>query len=163
VLLALWPWEGKKMTKAHSTHKSALVGAMLAGAVAVCAATPSKADTIYNVNLTIGTGSVTGTITSDGALGVLVYADITYFDLLLNDGTLTYTLDKGPTTTVGIRGTAVTATATGLFFNLDSTDNPAFLIFVSPGVAWVCWNGTNGPNGNCNNSFVSASYLYISP
>jgi hypothetical protein len=112
------------MTKAHSTHKSALVGAMLAGAVAVCAATPSKADTICNVNLTIGTGSVTGTITSDGALGVLVQADITDWHLLLNDGTLTYTLDKGPTTTEGIRGTAVTATATGLFFNLNSTDNP---------------------------------------
>jgi hypothetical protein len=131
------------------------------GAVAFGGATPSKADIIYDVNLTIGAGTVTGTITTDGALGVLSSLDITNFHLVLSEGALSFTLTSaGGFSVENIRGTAVTATAAGLFFNLNSTGNPADFIFNTSQLAFVCWNGANG---NCNNGPVSASYFEIAP
>jgi hypothetical protein len=145
----------------HSRGKSALVGAMFAGAMALCAVTPSKANPIiYNVNLTIGSGSVTGTITTDGTLGVLAKADITDWNLTLSDGTHTQTLLDNSQSVENIRGTGVSATAGGLFFNLSSTDNPSDFIFSYPSVAFVCWNGANG---NCANGLNSASFLFVDP
>jgi hypothetical protein len=139
-----------------------LAGAALAGAVALCAATPSNANPIiYNVNLTIGTGSVTGTITTNGTIGLLARDDITDWNLTLSDGTHTQTLLNNPDSVENIRGTGVSATTTGLFFDLSSTGNPSDFIFVDPGVAFVCWNGTNG---NCDSPTVnSASYLFVAP
>jgi hypothetical protein len=66
--------------------KSKCAAALLA-AVAVCSATVSKADTLYNVDLSIngffgGTTAITGYIKTDGVLGQpLTAADITGWDL----------------------------------------------------------------------------------
>jgi hypothetical protein len=75
------------MTKSRS--KSALVGGFFAGALALSVATPSKADTIYTVDLAFGAASVTGTITTDGTIGVLDIPDVTSWNLVLNDGKTT--------------------------------------------------------------------------
>jgi hypothetical protein len=46
--------------------------------------------TLYNVNDTVGAGSVTGTIGTDGHVGALALGDITSWDLVLNDGSNTF-------------------------------------------------------------------------
>jgi len=100
-------------------------------AIAICAFTPSKADIVYNVNLTVGIGSAIGTITTDGTVGTsLSTVDITGWNLALNDG-LTTTALQGPATnqSVQIRGTIFTATATGLFFDFSSTQSPGDVLF----------------------------------
>jgi hypothetical protein len=86
--------------------KSNLTAAMFAVAVALYAVTPSRAD------LTIGTCSITHTITTDGVISVpLSRSDITAWNLLLNDGTLTSTLmNDGSVSAVLLDGTGVTAT-----------------------------------------------------
>src|SRR5262245_31440300 len=98
--------------------KAKLAGAALAGAIAICAFTPSKADIVYDVNLAVGIGSAIGTITTDGTIGTsLSTADITSWNLTVSDGVTTATL-QGPAFNQSeqIRGTIFTATATGLFF-----------------------------------------------
>ena len=109
--------------------KLLLATAALAGATAISVATPSKADNItYGVNLAVGTGSVTGYIQTDGTIGTLgtpgiIVCDgpcthITAYSLVLNDGLTNFTLNNASVeieATVGL--SALTATATGLFFN----------------------------------------------
>ena|SRR5436305_5974320 len=86
--------------------KSNLTAAMFAVAVALYAATPSKAD------LTMGTCGITRTTTTDGVIGVpLSGSDITGWNLLLKDVTLTSTLmNDGSVSVVLLDGTGVTAT-----------------------------------------------------
>jgi len=127
--------------------KAKLAGAALAGAIAICAVTPSKADFVYNVNLAVGAGSAIGTITTDCNLCVLSTADITGWNLLLSDGTNTVTSQTTPGAEQ-IRGSAFTATPTGLFFNFSTTENPADAIFLGQTAieSFLCFDGASG---NC--------------
>jgi hypothetical protein len=119
--------------------QSGLVGAALAGAVAICAVTSSKADIIYDVNLAVAIGSATGSITTDGVIGVLSTADITGWNLTLNDGTRTHLL-QGPSlnSSVAVRGSHLTASATGLFFNFSGSDEGDVIFDDSTG-AFLCF------------------------
>jgi hypothetical protein len=124
-----------------------LVGAALAGAVAIYAVTPAKADTVYNVNLTAffpPTASAIGTITTDGVIGALSTADITGWDLTLNDGTLTHHLQgPSPNSSVVVRAVSTfTASATGLFFNFSGLDDPGDVIFGDTTGAFLCFRDT---------------------
>ena len=108
----------------------------LAGAIAICAFTPSKADTIYNVNLALG--EAIGTITTDGNIGTLMVSDIKDFALHLNLG-VGNTFDLlGPGAGVNqnaaanLVGNAVSATSTGdLTFNFTAT-TASELLFHNP-------------------------------
>lgn len=62
--------------------------ALALGTASLC----SAATITYDVNLTIGAGSVTGDIVTDGTIGGLVAANIVDWNLLLNDGTYTFDL-----------------------------------------------------------------------
>jgi hypothetical protein len=99
------------------------------------AALPARAATIvYTVSTTVSstfatngvlqTNSVIGTITTDGTIGVLSAADIVSYNLNLID-TLTpandTTLTGANSTNVNLIGNALTATASGLFFNFAQT------------------------------------------
>ena len=95
--------------------------------VAISLANVCTADQIYNVNQTIGSGSVTGTITTDGNTGVLHASDITDWNLVLNGVGAVFTLTQ-PTSTVVVGGNQLTATATDLYFNFSATDN-SYLLF----------------------------------
>lgn len=78
----------------------------------------------YDVNRTVGAGSVTGTIQTDGTLGVLSTGNITDWNLLLNDGTNTFDLTgplSGNDSVVLIQGTDVSATATQLLYDFDGS------------------------------------------
>jgi hypothetical protein len=98
---------------------------MLSGAV-VCSASPIT----YNVARTIGTGSVTGFIETDGTLGVLGVGNFVDWSLLLNDGISTYTITgplSGNNSVVFEQGVDTTATATQLLFDFSGIDNGILL------------------------------------
>jgi hypothetical protein len=90
----------------------------------------------YSVNRTIAAGSLTGTIQTDGTVGVLTAANITDWNLTLNDGTNTFILTgpaSGNNSHVFIVGNDVSATAAALSFNFSGVDSGYFLFQVSFG------------------------------
>jgi VCBS repeat-containing protein len=80
----------------------------------------------YNINLVNGTTSVIGTVTTDGATGVLSRSDILDWDLFLAAGGYTRIELAGPqsgnNSYFNVDGTDLTATTTGLFFNFQDTN-----------------------------------------
>jgi len=100
-------------------------------AMAIVAPTVLRADDItYSVNLTVGAGSVIGTITTDGTIGTLATSDILDWNLILNDGTTTVTLTGPPAPHISteISGSDVTATATALSYNFSGPNFDFFII-----------------------------------
>jgi hypothetical protein len=103
----------------------------------------------YTVNRTVGAGSVTGTIQTDGTLGVLATGNITDWNLHLSDGLNTFDLTgplSGNDSVVLIAGIDVTATATQLLFSFDA--NISALLFQQ----WLF----SGNHYYCDNSTYSA-------
>ena len=69
----------------------------------------------YTVNQLIGPGSATGTLTTDGTIGVLAAANIIGWNLFLNDGSYTTTLVTTPGN-VFVNGSGLTASLTTMTF-----------------------------------------------
>jgi|HubBroStandDraft_1064217.scaffolds.fasta_scaffold428090_1 hypothetical protein len=89
--------------------------AMLAGVGAARASSIT-----YDVDLTIGAGSVVGSVTTNGATGVLVSADFTNWNLELNGPGASF--DLTPTNSVAfILGSDATATTRNILFNFSGT------------------------------------------
>jgi PEP-CTERM motif len=88
------------------------------------------ADITYTVNSSVGaSGSVTGSITTDGNTGVLGTADILDWNLVLNDGTNpTFTLNGVANSAEEVVGVDLTATATQLLFDYSGADGGFFLL-----------------------------------
>jgi len=117
----------------------------LVGVVAICSATPSKADITYNFNLAVGPGSVTDTITTDGNTGAVSWADIKFWDITISDGTESYTLVPG-SIVVGNppsydSPSGLTATAGGLFFDFSSSNDQ---IIGFPSDPYLCFEDASG-------------------
>ena len=110
----------------------------------------ASANITYNVNRTVGDGSVSGIIVTDGALGTLSSANVVDWQLTLNSPNLA----GGPTTFFQmsnpsgnnpfypISGSAVSASATDLFFDFGSASQ-SYLVFYSQNSAatsdnWWC-------------------------
>ena len=112
---------------------------------------------VYRVDQIISPGSVTGTITTDGATGILSAADIVSFNLTLNDGSSMANLsppamvlvNKDACCTAGTPGGIdLTASLTSLMFNYSGTDSGDFVIANSAGE--LCYTATSncwGPTG----------------
>lgn len=102
---------------------------------------------IYNVNLTIGSGSATGTITTDGNIGALSQSDVTAFSLTISDGTNSLGPYNATSGYVAFAGSAdLLATPTTLSFNFSdpsTTDAVLFRIngFPDSGTGEVCFTG----------------------
>lgn len=84
----------------------------------------ARADITYTINDTVGAGTVTGTITTDGFLGTLATSDIIDWNLVLTNGFGT-TLDLtrpsaiAPIEGVEVMGASLTASSTNLSFDFD--------------------------------------------
>lgn len=97
----------------------------------------------YNFDDHFTAFSVTGTITTDTNSGVVGTSDVTGYNILLNDGTSTLTLMPG-NSQILVRGSSLTASASGLFFNFD---NPVFDIVaiqhptLGSGSNYLCYQG----------------------
>jgi hypothetical protein len=143
-------------TKALGLVASMALLTMFLG-VGVC----SAATIIYNVNQTIGAGSVTGTIQTDGATGVLAAADITGWNLQLNGVGASFNLTNA-TSGVFVSGSDVTATATDLFFNYSGGDNGYLLfeVIFGSGSHYTC-NATS--NGVCAQGASVVPQLFSDP
>src|SRR4051812_25845490 len=126
------------------------LGVML---VALATSTVLMADTIYSVNIALPSNGVTGTITTDGTVGVLHGANLVSWNLTLNDGIHSTTLlntnstfTSGLHDTVGLNNVDFTASATNLFFNYTSADG-GFIGF-SNASGQLCitgWSNCFGP------------------
>jgi len=102
------------------------------GAV-VCNASPIT----YNVDRTVGSGTVTGFIQTDGTLGVLNPGNILNWSLALVVGVDSYNLygpSSGNNSSVYGSGVDTTATPTLLLFNFSGTDNGYFLFQYGVGI-----------------------------
>jgi len=111
-------------------------------AISVALAAPGLAHAgpiVYNVNQSIGTGSVTGTLTTDGTIGTLSGANFTAWSLLLSVPGQTFTLDQTNSVVLnyvsgfyGPNNADLTATAQNILFNFDGTDGGYFGIQQGP-------------------------------
>jgi hypothetical protein len=126
----------------------------------------ASANSIYNVNLTVGTGSAIGTITTDGTIGVLGGANVLDWNIVLdgNPGNV-FTL-LGPLTGSNsqflVIGSAFTGTASTLNFNFAGTGLANFQNPVAgSGVNYLCFAGQlcagNTNSINLGTSIVGAN------
>jgi hypothetical protein len=132
--------------------------ALILGA-AVCSAGPIT----YNVNQTIGSGGVTGTIETDGTTGVIpantyltsptsVFLD---WNLTLNDGT-DPAVDLTPSNSeLIVSGADLSATSNALTFNFGNGDL-GFFLFVSTGPVFQQWCGSSALQCTQNPPFLDA-------
>ena len=75
----------------------------------------------YDINRTVGSGSVVGTITTDGTLGTIGEASIVGFSLLLNDGIDSATISSATGAIVNTTGTSeLSASSTELIYDFSA-------------------------------------------
>jgi PEP-CTERM motif len=127
-----------------------LVCAALTAVFSTCASA-----TIYNVDLSQGSSSVVGQITTDGQVGTLGAVDIVDFNLVMSIGSASTTLTPN-TSFVGVAGSNLTATSSGLFYNFSSVDSTAYF-YVSNGNQFTCFNDLGLA---CLGGYASAIVLY---
>jgi hypothetical protein len=124
-------------------------------------AVTGKADIIYDVSRTVGTGTATGFITTDGNTGTLVAADIKDWNILMTVGATTFDLTgplSGNDSVLYFQGADLTATSTNLLFNFSGVDNGVFLLqqglfsgltyYCDAAAAGVCLQGESVVPGN---------------
>ncbi|HEY5331052.1 MAG TPA: PEP-CTERM sorting domain-containing protein [Acidobacteriaceae bacterium] len=126
--------------------RSLLTSAALLCVIAI-SSSAYAADITYTIHDVFGSNSVNGTITTDGDLGILSTADITGFSITLNDGTNTDSITSANAQKF-IRGSSVTATGTGLFFDFDNPKGD-LLVFQKPTI------GAAGKNVLCYQDAVA--------
>jgi len=100
----------------------------------------AQADVTYNVNRSIGAGSVIGTITiNNDSTATLVTAEITAYALTLNDGATSVSFTE-LNSDVEVFGGALTADADSIDFDFSGTASSYLFIqspaFGSPGNFW---------------------------
>lgn len=98
-------------------------------------------DIVYSVNQTEGSFNVTGTVTTDGTIGTLSTADIVAWGLTLN-ASPAIALNPG-SSTVGVTGGALSASATQLMFNFTSGSNDNLQFNDSTSSSW--WHVVSQP------------------
>ncbi len=138
--------------------------ALLLASVLALPGLASAAPITYTVSNIFSNFSVSGTITTDGTLGVLQSADITGYNLTLTDSFKTQTITPSSSSSATISGSGVTATSTGLFYDFQSGESNGsydYLFFFSSasGFTDLCYQSsgcaTFGPTANYESLFFS--------
>ena len=105
------------------------------------------ADTVYDVNETFGSGTATGSITTDGTIGTLSLANIVDWNLTLSDGTNISDITPSNSAVFfgnhisGVGNVDVTATSQNLLFNYSGGD--AGFISFSGVSGQLCYTSEN--------------------
>jgi PEP-CTERM motif len=126
---------------------------------ALAFAAQTHAAIIYNVNQTIGTGSVVGTVQTSGTIGALAVADFTAWNLELTGGAGPSFTITNLNSSVFIVGGNATATASNILFNYDTGANNYLLfqqIFLN-GLTY--WCNTSPGGAGCGGSVESVNAL----
>jgi hypothetical protein len=105
----------------------------------------ASATTIYNVDLASGGYSAKGTITTDSSTGVLGLSNILDWQIHLDRGVRSFDLDTSNAVKLQ-NGGALTATATGLFFDFSSPNSDWF--FLGEMSNFLCFSDGAGTCGN---------------
>lgn len=172
-------WKDQTAMRFSRTRFAANPGFTLWSLVLCAASSCGAASITYDVNLTVGAASVTGTITTDGTIGVLNSlgspSNILDWDLVLNDPTvyssgspcshLPCTADLGPAVPGEAPGEDInsgadlSATATQLLFNFSGADG-GYFFFETGNYGAVCFETAT----NClSPGFGAGESLYIDP
>ena len=113
-------------------RKSRLLGTACAFALTWSVSATTNASIIYNVDRTVGSGSVTGFIETDGTIGVLSSVNITNWEITLSapnlKGGSPDLIDFATQSQTNLGGTATTATTTQLLFDFSLTGAHFFLL-----------------------------------
>ena len=112
-------------------------------------------DITYNFNESIGSVTATGTLETDGTIGVISTSNIVAYDLTLSNGTDSFTIDSSVLGAEFVGGNNLTATATALFFNFNSTDAG---LFIADGNNYVC--DVSGSHTTCSGSSASIEIYF---
>ncbi|WP_426038201.1 VPLPA-CTERM sorting domain-containing protein [Cypionkella sp. TWP1-2-1b2] len=108
-----------------------IVRTKILGALAVLLTTAGMANaTTYTVNQSFGGGGVSGTIETDGAIGVIGTSNILNWSLTLTDTLGSFFLNGFSNSEVHIEGSAFFATVTDLLFDFDA--GSGFVAFQNP-------------------------------
>ena len=99
-------------------------------AVLCLGSSAALADITYIVDQTVGSGGVTGIITTDGTLGTLLPSDILSWNLELTGNGASLDLNNSNSIVYGA-GLDVFATTRQITFNYDATDG-GYLVFQEP-------------------------------
>jgi len=91
-----------------------------------CACSEAGANIVYSVDITDGTETLSGTITTDGTIGPLSAADFTAWDLTAS-GPASFVLTGPPTASCDVTGCGVTASLTNLEFTGSAGQSLHFL------------------------------------
>jgi hypothetical protein len=118
-------------------------------------------DITYDVDQTVGIGSVTGFIETDGTIGVLGVSNILNWNLLLNDGSTTFDLLgplSGSNSQFGVSGSELSASTTEMFFDFSGA---GWAMFQAPtlftGFDLWCTQGTIQCTGSTGTGEVLAT------
>ncbi len=99
----------------------------------------------YNVNETVGLGSVTGFIETDGTIGTLAPSDVLTWNLEINDGASSFDLLgplSGSNSQLDYTGSGMSESATQLLFNFSAASLALFQApTIGSGEDWVCFQG----------------------
>lgn len=124
------------------------VGSVLASAA--ISAPGALANIVYTVDQTIGAGSVTGTITTDGVTGMLSVGDIVTWNLTLQGVGASYHLaSTDSNANKYVIGDDLTATKADIYFNFSGTTGDQFLLQDGPEIGNTYW---------CNSAGASSCY-----
>lgn len=122
-----------------------LAALSLVGLVSAASAAPLT----YNVSRVVGSGSVSGTITTNGTLGALGLGDITAWSLTVSDGSSTLLMTE-TTSEFVVSPSALTADLDSIDFNFGAVDT--VFAFQSPfiGAGGNFWCGQSGGAASCS-------------
>ena len=125
---------------------------------------PAHAGPIFNVNRTIGPGSVVGSIETDGTIGVLATGNILDWTLTLDVGTGPFTLLgplSGSNSALAISGTSFSGSASQLLFDF-SNNNGGWVLFQNPNIGssinfWCLDGASAGCSGSASGETVATT------
>jgi hypothetical protein len=125
-------------TYARAASRLDMKSKLLALIACIALVGPAKAATIvYNIDISEGADTITGTITTNGTLGALVTADISAYSLSVTNSEATFPLSNtiGGTLDIQNANDDLNATATALTFNFSDTLDSTYLYIDGTGAA----------------------------
>ncbi|HXE63460.1 MAG TPA: PEP-CTERM sorting domain-containing protein [Bryobacteraceae bacterium] len=131
------------------------------GSLLFCAALCSASSITYDVDWTVGNGTLTGEITTDGTIGAFNNRlQITGFDLTVNDGVRTDEISSDNGAGAAFFGSAADLTATATDLTYDFGPGSDALLFMydidGNGGTFVCISQTAGCTGTGNGISIGA-------
>lgn len=118
----------------------------------VCMANGAFASVVYDISEDNGLATVTGTITTDGTFGQITNANITAFDLVLDNGTYSSTLSLTNARLLWSNA-YMDATSSQLSYNFSQSGS-YFLFYENNNVGFWCLEGANDGCAGVNSTSI---------